>query len=163
MSGIIGTDDDGLPAGVLLAPWVSRRVVLVACEELLTGELGGIRVPGDAQCKDQMRRAQNSLFAVVSDSHGPALCLIVPLGVSTGCFGPVVQLHQVCVVLEPVGDLVLGGEDRPAVWKLHIRHMVIPDGIVKMQRFVAIAPEIGRDTSELQSLGLLVCRLLLAK
>ena len=54
--------------------------------------------------------------------------------------GPVVELHDLRVRLEPVGDLVLGGEHRPVVGELQVGHVVVPDRVVQAQRLVAAAP-----------------------
>ena len=54
--------------------------------------------------------------------------------------GPVVELHDLRVGLQPVGDLVLGREDRPAGGELQIRQVVVPDRVVQAEGLVAAAP-----------------------
>ena len=55
---------------------------------------------------------------------------------------PVVELHDLRITFQPVGDLVLRGEHRPVVGELDVGQMVVPDRVVKTERLVAIAPRV---------------------
>ena len=57
--------------------------------------------------------------------------------------GPVVQLHDLGVHLQPVADLVLGREHRPVLREVDVGQMVVPDRVMQAERFIAVTPGIA--------------------
>jgi hypothetical protein len=112
---------------------VGRGMMLLAAEGILAGEgrdAGPARHPGG---QDKLGRAEHQRLAVPFGVHRPLAVLLV-VGRARGLgVRPVVKLHDLRVGLEPVGDLVLGGEDRPGVGKLEVGHVVVPDRVMQAQ------------------------------
>ena len=99
-----------------------------------------VRLAGHAGGEHQLLRAQHERLALALDLDGPlAGLLVVRRGLRLGA-RPVVELHHLGVGLEPVGDLVLGGEHRPVLGELDVGQVVVPDRVVQAQRLVAAAP-----------------------
>ncbi len=90
----------------------------------------------------ELLRAQHHGLALLLDRDLPLLLRLVPARVLDRRAGPVVELHQLRVALEPVADLVLRAEHRPIGGERQIRQMVVPDRIVQAQALVAIAPAV---------------------
>lgn len=72
--------------------------------------------------------------------HCPALAAVVPQCRLDGGPHPYIQVQQLGVGLEKVGQLVLGGEDGPPVWEGNVWQMIVPDGIVQNKLVVSLAP-----------------------
>src|SRR6202030_1397912 len=78
------------------------------------------------------------------DLHGPFLALLVIRAALALGRGPIIELHDLRVHLEPVADLILGREHRPMLGKRQIGHVVVPDRVMQAERFVALAPLVAR-------------------
>ncbi len=124
---------------------VGGGVVLVAAEhvharERRDGWAGRTsRSPGRAASGAARRVWPSRSTVTVHSPVGLVVGRALGLGVR-----PVVELHDLRVRLEPVGDLVLGREHRPVVGELQVRHVVVPDGVVQAERLVAAAPLVAR-------------------
>ena len=88
----------------------------------------------------ELLRAQLHRLAVALYGDPPLLGRLVVAGAERAGVGPVVQLHHPGVGLEPVGDLVLGGEHRPVVRELDVGQVVVPVRVVQAERLVPAAP-----------------------
>ncbi len=56
---------------------------------------------------------------------------------------PDVQLEQLGVAIEPLGELVLWREDRPVIGELDVWEMVVPDGVVQHKLVVPLPPVVA--------------------
>jgi len=88
-------------------------MMLLAAEGLPAGKAGTLGRPDIPVGQDQLGRTEHQRQAIPGDAHCPLACLLVIGRARRLGTRPVVELHDVRVGLEPVGDLVLGG-DRPA-------------------------------------------------
>ena len=70
------------------------------------------------------------------DRDGPAPLGFVPGRLGDGARGPDVELEQFSVRLEELGQLVLGGEDRPVRREVDVWQMVVPDRVMEDQLVV---------------------------
>ena len=98
------------------------------------------RTPAHAGGEHQLLRAQHHRLALTLDRNGPLLRGVVVVRALRLGVAPVVELHDLGVGLEPVGDLVLRREHRPVVRELQVRQVVVPDGVVQAEALVAAAP-----------------------
>lgn len=71
------------------------------------------------------------------------MCLFIPLCVCDGSSRPDVEFEESCVSFEELGKFVLGGEDGPLGWELHVWHVVIPDWVVENKLMVSLAPVVS--------------------
>jgi hypothetical protein len=95
------------------------------------------------------------------DGSGPLACSIVPRTREELRLHPNIELERLCVGFEPLGELVLWGEDGPVIREWDVGHVVIPDRVVKDQLMVSLAPIIsdsivavdnkGRDAEHLEA------------
>ena len=138
---VVRTDDDALLAAVGVRPgwaeewcWSPRKT---SCPGR-TGTFGFPDIPvASTSC---FGRSSTGLPSRSSTVHPPLLGRLVVAGAERAGVGPVVQLHHPRVGLEPVGDLVLGGEHRPVVRELDVGQVVVPDRVVQAERLVPAAP-----------------------
>ena len=140
---VVGPDDDDVLVGVGVAAGELRGVVLFTAEHVLTRIRRAVRVAADPEGDDQLLRAKLHVGAVAVDRHDPLLGVLVPPGIAALGAGPVVELHERDVVLEPVTELVLGGEHRPVVGELEVGQVVVPDRVVQVEGLVALAPRVA--------------------
>ena len=146
-------DDDDVLAGVGVAAGEVRRVVLLAAEGVLAGIRRPVGVAAHPERDDEVLRSQHDLLAVAVDGDDPLLRLVVPARVAARRPGPVAELHERDVVLEPVADLVLGREHRPVLGELEVGQVVVPDRVVQVEGRVALAPGVTRPLVALEDDG----------
>ena len=127
--------------------------MLLAAKRVGAGEGRNERVAADAERDDEVLRPQRDVLAVAVDLDLPLLGGLIPLRPKAFRPGPVVELHERGVVLEPVADLVLGREHGPVVGELEVGQVVVPDRVVQVQRLVALAPGVARPVVLLQDHG----------
>ncbi|MPL79701.1 hypothetical protein SDC9_25585 [bioreactor metagenome] len=140
MRRVVGTDHHHLLPGPVVGALVLRAVLDLAAEALHPREGGHVRLARHAGGKHQLRGAERHLLAVAVHLDLPgAACRVKARLLHLGA-RPVIQLHHLGVHLEPVADLVLGGEDRPVVGELDVGQMVVPDRVMQAERLVARAP-----------------------
>ena len=141
--GVVGPDDHAPLALVRVRAGMGRGVMLVPAEHLHTREGRDVGPPGHPGGQHELLRVQHHGLAVPLDVDRPLSGgLVVGRALGLGV-PPVVELHDLRVGLEPVGDLVLGREHRPVLGELQVRHVVVPDGIVQAQALVPAAPLIA--------------------
>ena len=145
--------DDDLLAGVRVGSGVRRGVVLVAAEDVLAGQPRDVRLAGHPGGQHQLRRAQGERLAVALDLDGPLAGLLGVRRAGGDGARPVRHLHHLGVELQPVADLVLGGEHGPVVRELEVRQVVVPDRVVQAQRLVAAAPLVAGPRRACRSPG----------
>ena len=142
---VVRPDDHSVPAlDILFTTRELGGVTLPPGEVVGALETGDVRVAGDTQREDELGGVQDDLLATAVHPHGPRARALVELRAQAPCASPVVEFHDVHVVLEPVPHLVLRREDRPVVGEGQVGHVVIPDRVVQVQRLVAFAPRVTR-------------------
>lgn len=77
------------------------------------------------------------------DGDGPLVGGVVPGGGGDGGLHPDVELEELGVGGEPVGELVLGGVDGPVWGEVLVGHVVVPDWVVQHELAVALAPVVA--------------------
>ena len=140
--GVVRPDHDGLLALVLIGARVSRGVMLVAAELLAARDLRDAGQAGRPQRQHQLPGPERDLLARAVDDDSPSVAL--PDSGLAGGRGPVVELHDLRVHLEPVADLVLRREHGPARRERKVGQVVVPDRVVQRERLVAPAPRVTR-------------------
>ena len=143
MCGIVRADHDYVLALVAVGTGMARGMVLLTLEDVHALELRHVRLGRHASRKHQLLRLERDLLAIALDDDGPFLVGVVPIGVFGRGAGPVVQLHDLGVHLQPVADLVLGREHRPVLREVDVGQMIVPDRVVQAERLVAVAPGIA--------------------
>jgi hypothetical protein len=134
VAAVAGADHDGFPAGELPAADVGARVGHRPGELLDTRDFRHVRDAAHARGQHDMVRLQGPLGAVVaSDPHRPLAGVVVVVAAEEVRPGPHVDLHGGHIRLEPVGQLVLGGEHRPVGRERQVGHVVVPDRVVEHQ------------------------------
>ena len=137
---VVAADDDRAPAAVGVRTGVARGVVHVAAEDVEAGDVRHPRLAAHAGGEHDLGGAQGEWPALALDLDGPLPRLVRPGRRRRHRVGPVGHLHDLDVRLEPVADLVLGGEHRPVVGELQVGQVVVPDRVVQAERLVAVAP-----------------------
>src|SRR5437868_2294818 len=122
---------------------MTRGMVLLALESVHASELRHVRLGRHTSRKHQMLRLQCDLLAIALDDDRPFLRSVVPVGVFGRGAGPVVQLHDLSVHLQPVADFVLGRKYWPVLREIDVWQMIVPDRVVQAERLVAVAPGIA--------------------
>src|ERR1022692_5120510 len=87
-----------------------------------------------------------------------ALSVVIPAATARARrlrIAPVVEFHDLRVRLKPVGDLVLGREDRPVVREPQVGQVVVPDRVMQAERLVAAAPLVAGPAAIRAVLGAL--------
>ena len=138
--GIVGADHDRRLAPVALAALVPAGMVALARETVHAGIGGHVGDARHPRGQHELPGPQGQALAIAEDLDDPFRPSLVVAGRRALGLGPVVQLHDLRVVFQPVGHLVLGGEDRPVVGKGEVGKVVVPDGIVQVQGPVTLAP-----------------------
>lgn len=80
MRRVVGADHHDLPAGIGVRTRMLRGMLLLALEDILSGEFRDIRLAGHAGCQHQLFRPQHDLLAGAVDNHGPLTRHLVILG-----------------------------------------------------------------------------------
>ena len=114
--------------------------MLLAAEDVLAWHGGHVGLARHARGEHELGRVQGHRLPVAVDLDGPLPLRLVVGRAPDRRGAPVGHLHDRGVALEPVSDLVLGGEDRPVVRELQVRHVVVPDRVVQAQGLVAVPP-----------------------
>ena len=114
--------------------------MLVAAEHVHAREGRQVRLAGHPGGQDELLGAQHHGLPVPLDVDRPLPGGLVVGGALGLGVRPVVELHDLRVRLEPVGDLVLRREHRPVVRELQVRQVVVPDRVVQAELLVPAAP-----------------------
>lgn len=129
-----------------------RKILLSRMSSRLDNMLGG-KSPG----------FRGPIGFLALQHNSPLLGGLVPLRARELRRHPHVELHVLRVRLEPTAELVFGRKDGPVGWERHVRHVVVPDGVVEDQLVVPVAPVVantlvlvndeGVDAQHLQTNG----------
>ena len=106
-------------------------MVLVPLERVHALVSRQVRLGRHSRGKHQLFGPQRHFGAVAVDHHCPFLFSLIISGGFAGGFGPVVQLHHLGIHLQPVPDLVLGGEDGPVIREFDVGEVIVPNRIVQ--------------------------------
>ena len=142
---VVRPDHHAALSPVAVRPRVRRGMVLVAAERVHAREDGRLGMPDMPVASTSCAGPQHHRLAVPLDDDRPLAAS--PRRSRAGLprsSGPVVELHDLRVHLEPVADLVLGREHRPVARERQVGQVVVPDRVVQAQRLVAVAPRIAR-------------------
>lgn len=140
MTGVAASDNDGLLARPSVGSLVLGRVHHGALEGVHAWPVWQSGLAREASGEDDVVDLHLPwLLTGLDDGSVPLLGLLVVLGAALdGSLGPVIELHGVCVVLEPARELVLGREHRP-VWGVRdVREVVGVDWVVQDKVVVAL-------------------------
>src|SRR5262249_4957904 len=99
-----------------------------------------MREAGHAGRQYQVLGPQHQALAGAVDEDPPLAQALVKLRPITFRIGPVVELHDLDVHLQPVRELVLGREHRPVVGKRQMGRGALPTRTMQGQRLAAAAP-----------------------
>jgi hypothetical protein len=115
-------------------------MVLIAKESVGTREHWDVRLTRGSQGEHELAWPECHLLAVAVYRDGPSAVRLVVGRAARFRRTPVVELHDLGVHLEPVGDLVLGGEHGPVIRKRKVGQVVVPDRVVQSEALVPLAP-----------------------
>ena len=97
----------------------------------------------DDVSRTKLSRLRCPVSELACDSHCPAALFLIPLAACKLCIHPDVELHQLCVRRQELGQLVFRGKDGPLRWEIEIWQVVVPYGVVKDKLAISLAPVIA--------------------
>src|SRR6202000_1319523 len=109
--------------------------------------------PGGSKRQDELPGPERDLLdrsvrPCAGDDDGPPVTF--PDGRLAGRGVPVAEFQALRVHLEPVADLVLRREHRPARRERNVGQVVVPDWVVQREGLVALAPRVTRSLVALE-------------
>lgn len=118
-----------------------------APEGLLPLEPRHVRLSGVASRQHEVLRSEYLRGTIRhAQVHSPRASILVVPGQPHGGVGPDVEIHYAGVGLEPVGELILWGEERPRRREVQVRHVADLDRVMKDECLVPVTPVVA-DTS----------------
>ncbi|MBB3929538.1 hypothetical protein GGR25_000557 [Kaistia hirudinis] len=139
-----GADDDGALARIGRGLGIVAGMDQLALEVFRARQRETLRRTIGAGGEDELCRTDGHRLAIADELDRPALFALVEARRHGLSRGPVGELHQAHIGLQPVAHLVLGREDRPVLREGQIGQMVVPDRVVQHERAIAVAPAIAR-------------------